>query len=324
MKAILCKQFGPPESLVLEDVPSPEPAEGEVVVTVKAASVNFPDVLIVQNKYQVKPPLPFSPGSEMAGVVKAVGEGVSNARPGDRVIAFSTYGAFAEECRVPAARLVPLPAGMDFVTGASFLLTYGTSHHALRNRVQTSPGETLLVLGAAGGVGIAAVEIGKILGLKVIACASSDEKLAVCREHGADETINYATGDLREGIKRATGGRGVDIIYDAVGGAYAEAALRSSSWRARFLVIGFASGEIPKIALNLPLLMERTLIGVYWGEWARRAPAEFAAAVKELGDWYAAGRLRPHVSATFPLPKSVEAMQLLAGRRAKGKVVIVP
>lgn len=324
MKAILCRQFGPPESLVLEDVPSPEPGAGEAVVTVKAASVNFPDLLIVQNQYQVKPPLPFSPGSEMAGIVKEVGEGVTSAKPGDRVIAFSTWGAFAEECLVPAARLVPLPAGMDFVTGASFLLTYGTSHHALRNRVATSPGETLLVLGAAGGVGIAAIEIGRILGLRVIACASSEEKLAVCREHGADETINYAAEDLREAIKRATGGHGVDVIYDAVGGAYAEAALRSSSWRARFLVIGFASGEIPRIPLNLPLLMERSLVGVYWGEWARRAPGEFAAAVKELCAWYGQGKLRPHVSATYPLARAAEAMQLLAARRAKGKVVIVP
>jgi NADPH2:quinone reductase len=324
VKAALCRQFGPPETLVIEDVPSPKPGAGEVVVTVKAASVNFPDVLIIQNKYQVKPPLPFSPGSELAGVVKEIGEGVTNAKRGDRVIAFASYGAFAEECLVPAARLVPMPAGMDFVTAASFLLTYGTSHHALRNRAATRPGETLLVLGAAGGVGIAAIEIGKVLGLRVIACASSEDKLAVCREHGADETINYASEDLREGIKRATGGKGVDIIYDPVGGPYAEAALRSSNWRARFLVIGFASGDIPKIALNLPLLMERSLVGVYWGEWTRRTPAEFAAAVKELGEWYAEGKLNPHVSSQFPLAQTAAALNELAGRRAKGKVVIVP
>ena len=324
MKAALCRQFGPPETLVIEDVPSPKPGAGEVVVTVKAASVNFPDVLIIQNKYQVKPPLPFSPGSELAGVVKEIGEGVTNAKRGDRVIAFASYGAFAEECLVPAARLVPMPAGMDFVTAASFLLTYGTSHHALRNRAATRPGETLLVLGAAGGVGIAAIEIGKVLGLRVIACASSEDKLAVCREHGADETINYASEDLREGIKRATGGKGVDVIYDPVGGAYAEAAIRSSAWRARYLVIGFASGDIPKIALNLPLLMERSLVGVYWGEWTRRTPAEFAAAVKELGEWYAEGKLNPHVSSQFPLAQTAAALNELAGRRAKGKVVIVP
>ncbi len=324
MKAVMCRQFGPPESLVVEDLPSPKPGAGEVVVSVKAASVNFPDVLIIQNKYQVKPPLPFSPGSELAGIVKEVGEGVTNAKPGDRVIAFASYGAFAEECVVPAARLVPMPAGMDFVTAASFLLTYGTSHHALRNRAATSPGETLLVLGAAGGVGISAIEIGKVLGLRVIACASSEDKLAVCRQHGADETINYASGDLREGIKRATGGKGVDVIYDPVGGPYAEAALRSSNWRARFLVIGFASGDIPKIALNLPLLMERSIVGVYWGEWTRRTPAEFAAAVKELGDWYAQGKLKPHVSSQYPLAHAAAALNELASRRAKGKVVIVP
>ncbi len=322
MKAVLCKQFGPPESLSVEEVPAPSPGKGEVVVSVKAASVNFPDVLIIQNKYQVKPPLPFSPGSEMAGIVKSVGEGVTNAKPGDRVIGFSSYGAFAEECLVPAARLVPMPREMDFATGAAFLLTYGTSHHALRNRTKVEAGENLLVLGASGGVGLAAIEIGKILGARVIACASSDDKLAVCREHGADETINYAAEDLREGIKRATGGKGADIIYDPVGGAYSEAALRSSSWRARFLVIGFAAGDIPKIALNLPLLMERSLIGVYWGEWARRAPDEFAASVRELAGWFAQGKLKPHVSASYPLARAPEALALMAARKVKGKVVI--
>ena len=322
MKAVLCKQFGPPESLVVEEVAAPLAGKGQVVVAVKAASVNFPDVLIVQNKYQVKPPLPFSPGSEMAGVVKSLGEGVTSARPGDRVIAFSSYGAFAEEVAVDAARLIPIPEGMDYVTAASFLLTYGTSHHALCNRADAKPGETLLVLGAAGGVGIAATEIGKILGLRVIACASSEDKLAVCREHGADETINYATGDLRERIKALTAGKGVDIIYDPVGGAYAEAALRSSNWRARFLVIGFAGGEIPKIPLNLPLLMERSIIGVYWGEWTRRTPEEFAAAVRELAGWFRDGRLKPHVSATYPLEKAAEAIRLLADRKVKGKVVV--
>jgi NADPH2:quinone reductase len=322
MKAVVCKQFGPPESLVLEELPAPIPGKGQVVVSVKAASVNYPDVLVIQNKYQVKPPLPFSPGSEMAGTVKALGEGVAGVKPGDRVIAFSAYGAFAEEALVDAARLVPIPEEMDFVTAASFLLTYGTSHHALRNRASPRPGETLLVLGAAGGVGIAAIEIGKILGLRVIACASSDEKLAVCREHGADATINYASEDLRERIKALAGDKGVDIIYDPVGGAYAEAALRSSSWRARFLVIGFAGGEIPRIALNLALLMERSIIGVYWGEWTRRTPAEFAAAVRELAGWFREGKLKPHVTATYPLARAAEAIRLLADRKVKGKVVV--
>ncbi len=220
MKAVLCKQFGPPESLVFEELPSPKPGPGEVVVTMKAASVNFPDVLIIQNKYQVKPPLPFSPGSELAGVIKEAGEGVTTMKPGDRVVAITGHGAFAEEVKIEATRLIPVPDGMDFATAASFLLTYGTSYHALMNRAATTPGETLLVLGAAGGVGLSAVEIGKILGLRVIACASTDDKLAVCREHGADEGINYATQDLRERIKALTGGKGVDVIYDAVGGPY--------------------------------------------------------------------------------------------------------
>jgi NADPH2:quinone reductase len=322
MKAVLCKQFGPPESLVVEEVAEPAAGKGQVVVQVRAASVNFPDVLVIQNKYQVKPPLPFSPGSEMAGVVKSLGEGVTNVKPGDRVIAFSAYGAFAEQVAVEAARLIPIPEGMDFVTAAAFLLTYGTSHHALVNRADPKPGETLLVLGAAGGVGIAAIEIGRILGLRVIACASSDDKLAVCREHGADETINYASEDLRERIKALTAGKGVDIIYDPVGGTYAEAALRSSNWRARFLVIGFAGGDIPKIALNLPLLMERSIVGVYWGEWSRRTPQEFAAAVRQLSGWFREGRLKPHVTATYPLEKAADAIRLLAERQVKGKVVV--
>ncbi len=322
MKAILCRQYGAPQTLTFEDVPSLKPGPGEAIVSMKAASVNFPDVLIIQNTYQVKPPLPFSPGSELAGVVKEVGEGVTNAKPGDRVIAFSSYGAFSEEVRVDAARLIPMPEGMDFPTAASFILTYGTSYHALKNRLVSTPGESLLVLGAAGGVGLSAIEIGKVLGLRVIACASTDEKLAVCREHGADETINYATGDMRERIKALTGGKGVDVIYDAVGGAYTEAALRSSAWRARLLVIGFAAGDIPKIPLNLPLLMERSVIGVYWGDWARRNPADFAVSVRELGAWFAQGKLRPHVSATFPLARAAEALQLMADRQVKGKVVI--
>ena len=323
MKAVLCKQFGPPESLVVEDLPSPQAGPGEAVVSVKAAGVNFPDVLVIQNKYQVKPQLPFSPGSEFAGVVKALGAGVTGVKPGDRVIGFSSYGAFAEEVKLEAAKLLPIPPGMDFTQASAFLLTYGTSYHALKNRVTIAPGETLLVLGAAGGVGVAAIEIGKILGARVIACASSDDKLAVCREHGADETINYGAEDLREGIKRATGGKGVDLIYDPVGGAYAEAALRSSSWRARYLVIGFAGGEIPKIPLNLPLLMERSIIGVYWGEWARRSPADFDASLRQLAAWFAQGKLKPHVSATYPLAQAARALRDMADRKVRGKVVLV-
>ena len=322
MKAVLCKQYGPPESLVVEELPSPKPGAGEVVVSVKAASVNFPDFLIIQNKYQFKPPLPFSPGSELAGTVKEVGAGVSNVRPGDRVIAFTTYGAFAEEVKTEAVRLLPLPDKMDYVTGAAFLLTYATSDHALRDRGALKAGETLLVLGAAGGVGLAAIEIGKALGARVVACASSDDKLAVCREHGADETINYATEDLRERVKAITDGRGVDVVYDAVGGPYTEPAFRSLGWRGRLLVVGFAAGDIPRLPLNLPLLKGAAVVGVFWGDFARREPKAFAASVRQLTSWYAEGRLRPHVSQTLPLERAAEAIQLLASRKAKGKIVL--
>ena len=322
MKAVLCKQFGPPESLVIEELPALKPGAGEVIVSVKAASLNFPDVLIIQNKYQAKPQLPFSPGSEMSGVVKEVGDGVKGFKAGDRVLACTTFGAFAEEVKVEAVRLLPIPQGMDFNAAAAFLLTYGTSDHALRDRAQLKAGETLLVLGAAGGVGLAAVEIGKALGARVIASATSAEKLEVCRQHGADAVINYATEDLREKIRELTGGRGVDVVYDAVGGPYAEPALRSVGWRGRFLVIGFASGEIPKIPLNLPLLKGSAIVGVFWGDFARREPKAFAESFAQLDRWFREGKLKPHVSQTFPLAKAVEALQLLAGRKAKGKIVL--
>jgi len=322
MKAVVCKAFGPPESLVIDEIPAPKPGAGEVVVAVKAASVNFPDVLIIQNKYQFKPPLPFSPGSELSGVVKEIGPDVKNVKPGDRVIAFTTFGAFAEEVKTEAVRLLPMPQGMDYASGASFILTYGTTDHALRDRAQLQAGETLLVLGAAGGVGVAAIEIGKALGARVIACASSDEKLAVCREHGADEGINYASEDLRERIKALTGGKGVDVIYDAVGGPYSEPAFRSIAWRGRHLVIGFAAGDIPKLPLNLALLKGASVVGVFWGDYTRREPKHFAESARQLARWYAEGKLKPHVSATFPLEKAADAMNLLASRKAKGKVVV--
>lgn len=322
MKALLCKEFGPPESLVLEEVPSPTAGAGEVVVSIKAASVNFPDVLIIQNKYQFKPPLPFSPGSELAGLVKEVGPGVTNVKPGDKVIAFTAYGAFAEEVKTEAVRLLPMPEGMSYAEAASFVLTYGTTDHALRDRAQMKSGETLLVLGAAGGVGVAAIEIGKALGARVIACASSADKLAVCRQHGADETINYASEDLRERIKALTAGKGVDVIYDAVGGPYTEPAFRSIAWRGRHLVIGFAAGDIPKLPLNLALLKGACVVGVFWGDFTRREPQAFAESARQLARWYREGKLKPHVSATFPLANAAEAMNLLASRKAKGKVVI--
>jgi NADPH2:quinone reductase len=324
VKAVVCQRHGPPESLVYEDVPSPTPGPGEVVVSMRAASVNFPDVLIIQNKYQLKPPLPFSPGSELSGVVSAVGEGVTRFAPGDRVIAATGYGAFAEEVKTQESRLVAIPDGMDFSAAAAFILTYGTSDHALSDRAALQAGETLLVLGAAGGVGLAAIEIGKALGARVIACASSDDKLAVCREHGADDAINYSTEDLRERIKALTGGRGVDVVYDAVGGPYSEPALRSTAWRGRFLVVGFAAGEIPKIPLNLTLLKGCSIVGVFWGEFTRREPAAWAARVRQLGEWFRDGKLRPHISETLPLSRAADALQLMASRKVKGKVVLVP
>ena len=324
MKAVLCKQYGPPESLVIEELPSPKPGSGEVVMSVKAASVNFPDVLIIQNKYQFKPPLPFSPGSELAGVVKEVGAGVSGWKAGDRAIAFTTYGAFAEEVKTEATRLLPLPGGMDFVHGAAFLLTYATSDHALRDRGALKAGESLLVLGAAGGVGLAAIEIGKALGARVIAAASSEEKLRVCREHGADATINYGTEDLRKRVQELTEGRGVDMVYDPVGGAYTETAFRSLAWRGRLLVVGFAAGEIPKIPLNLVLLKGCQIVGVFWGSFAARNPALNREHADQIFRWVAEGKLRPMVDAALPFDRAGEALERLEKRQVKGKLVLVP
>jgi NADPH2:quinone reductase len=323
MRALLCTQFGPPDLLEFKEVPSPAAGPGEVVVTVKAASVNFPDVLIIENKYQFKPPLPFSPGSELAGIVKEVGDGVTGIACGDRVMVFTIHGAFAEEVKVEASRVLPIPEGMDFSTAAALLLTYGTMDHGLRDRGAVRAGETVLVLGASGGIGIASIEIAKALGARVIACASSDDKLGVCRDHGADETINYAREDLRERIKALSAGRGADVIVDPVGGPYTEPALRSIAWRGRLLVVGFAAGEIPRIPLNLTLLKGCAIVGVFWGDFLRREPDAFAASVAQLGAWHAEGRLRPHISATFPLAEGAAAIKLLAARQVVGKVVLL-
>lgn len=308
---------------MVEEVASPTPGPGEVVISMKAASLNFFDVLIIQDKYQVKPSLPFSPGGEMSGVVKAVGEGVARVKPGDRVMAYTTFGAFAEEVKTHERRVLPIPGTMDFPTAASFVITYGTSDHALSDRGALVAGETLLVLGAAGGVGLAAIEIGKVLGARVIACASSEEKLALCRAHGADETIDYAAEDLRAQINQLTGGRGVDVVFDPVGGPYTEPALRSTTWRGRLLVVGFAAGEIPRIPLNLALLKGCSIVGVYWGDFARREPERFAARMTQLGEWYREGRLKPHVSETLPLARAAEALGRMASRQVQGKVVLV-
>jgi NADPH2:quinone reductase len=293
------------------------------VITVRACGVNFFDALIVQGKYQTRPSLPFSPGGEVAGVVKAVGEGVTGLATGMRVLAFVGHGGYAEEVRADATSVIALPAQMDFVTAAAFPITYATSYHALKDRGQLRSGETLLVLGAAGGVGLAAVEIGKIMGARVIAAASSEAKLVLAGEHGADALINYGSSDLRERIREVTGGKGADVVYDPVGGAYAEPALRSLAPGGRYLVIGFASGEIPKIALNLLLLKVVSLVGVFWGAFAKAQPQRNAANLSELLAWYAAGRLRPHVSATFPLERYGEALDAVMERKVLGKVVLV-
>ncbi len=324
MRAVLCKAYGPPESLVVEDLPAPTAGRGEVVLDVRACGVNFPDVLIIQNKYQFRPPLPFAPGGEVAGIIKEIGEGVSGLRIGQRVIGSSGWGGFAEELALDASRVTPIPDAMDFVTASAFLLTYGTSHYALKDRAQLRPGESLLVLGAAGGVGLAAVEIGKVMGARVIAAASAPEKLAVCREHGADEVIDYAREDLKERVKQLTAGEGVDVVYDPVGGAYSEAALRATAWNGRFLVIGFAAGDIPKIPLNLVLLKGCQIVGVFWGAFTAREPARNRANIEELLSWFTAGKIKPHVSATYPLERAATALNDMAARRVTGKVVLVP
>ena len=322
MKALLCTRFGPPEFLEVQDLPSPTAGPGEVVISVKAASVNFPDFLIIQNKYQFKPEPPFSPGSELTGVVKEVGSGVTGVAPGDRVLAFTTFGAFREEVKTEPGRIIPLPAGMDFNTGAAFLLTYGTMDHGLRDRGALKAGETVVVLGASGGIGIASIEIAKALGARVIACASDAQRLEACRLHGADETIDYSSENLRERLKALTNDRGVDVVVDPVGGPYTEPALRSCAWRGRLLVVGFAAGEIPKIPLNLTLLKGCSIVGVFWGDFLRREPAAFAASVSQLGQWYAAGQLKPHITATYPLDRAAEAIALMGARKVVGKVVV--
>jgi len=324
MKAIVCKAWGPPDSLELQDLPDLVPGPGQVAVDVRAAGVNFPDVLTVQGKYQVKPPLPFTPGNEFAGVVRALGEGVRGLEIGDRVIGFTQTGAFAQQAVAPAAALMPIPPGMDFDTAAAITLTYGTSHHAVVDRGQLKAGETMLVLGAAGGVGLAAIEIGKALGARVIAAASSAEKLEVCREHGADVLIDYTKEDLREALKAATGGKGPDVIYDPVGGQYSEPALRSIAYRGRHLVIGFAAGDIPKLPWNLMLLKSASVVGVFWGDFARREPQANAAAMQEMLGWMAEGKLKPLVSKRYALAETAQALNDMAERKVTGKVVIVP
>ncbi len=324
MKAVVCQSWGLPDTLTVQELPDPQAGPGQVVIDVKAAGVNFPDVLIIQGKYQFKPELPFVPGSEVAGVVRSVADDVTTFKPGDQVIAFTPTGGFGQQLVASAQALAPMPPGMDFETAAAITLTYGTSHHAVVDRAALKAGETMLVLGAAGGVGLAAIEIGKALGARIIACASTDEKLEVCKAHGADVLINYSREDLREAIKAATGGKGPDVIYDPVGGQYAEPAFRSIAWRGRYLVVGFANGEIPKLPLNLTLLKGASLVGVFWGEFAKREPKANLAGMRQLMGWLQEGKIKPHISGRYKLEETAQALNDMAARKVTGKIVIVP
>jgi NADPH2:quinone reductase len=322
MKALVCKEYGPPEKLVIEDYPDPIPAEGEVLVDIKAAGINFPDVLLIAGTYQVKVPPPFVPGNEAAGIVEAVGEGVAGVKPGDRVIITPKAGGFAEKCVLPEKLCLPLPDGMSYEQGAGFTITYATSYHAYRQCTQLKAGETVLVLGAAGGVGITAVEIAKALGAKVIAAASSEEKLQFARKAGADETINYSETSLRDAVKELTGGRGVDVVYDPVGGELAQMALRSLAWHGRYLVIGFACGDIPNFPANIALLKEASIIGVWWGTWSNHNPGDSLQNMMELAAMVGQGQLNPRVTESYPLDHFVDAFAAITERRARGKVVL--
>jgi NADPH2:quinone reductase len=324
MKALLCHRPGAPDDLEYADIPDPVPSSGEVVVRIAAAALNFFDTLIIAGKYQTKPAFPFSPAAEFAGVVESTGAGVTSLRIGDRVMGSCGYGAARERIAVPAAKLAALPDNLDFDRAAGLNVTYGTTYHALKDRAGLRPGETLVVLGASGGTGLAAVEIGKIMGARVIACASSEEKTAFVRAHGADEAVNYGKDDLRDALKRATGSRGADVIYDPVGGAHAEAALRAIAWGGRFLVLGFAAGEITKLPLNLVLLKGCDVRGVLWGSWTEREPAAAQANMRDLIRMCADGKLSSHVHAVYPLAQAARALKDIAARKVMGKAILRP
>jgi len=323
MRAMLCHAFGPlSTSLVPGDAPEPQPAPGEVVIAVRACGINFFDGLMVEGRYQHKPPFPFSPGCEVAGVVHAVGAGVAGLRSGMRAFAFVGHGGLADKVVTAARNVTATPEGLDDVTAAAFPVVYGTSYHALKDRAILRPGETLLVLGAAGGVGLAAVELGKLMGARVIAAASSREKLELCRRYGADELVDYSTEDLRARIKDLAGTRGVDVVYDPVGGALAEPSIRSLAMGGRYLVVGFAAGDIPRIPLNLLLLKSAAAVGVFWGAFAEAHPGPSAANIRQLLDWLVAGRIRPHIHGRYPLERAVEAIGVVMNRQVRGKVVV--
>lgn len=324
MKALLCTRYGTPDDLELADIADPAAGPGEALVRINAAALNFFDTLIIAGKYQTKPAMPFSPAAEFAGQVESVGEGVTQLAPGDRVLGYCSYGAARERIAIAAEKLIKIPDGLDFDRAAGLCVTYGTTLHALKDRARLQPGETLAVLGASGGVGLAAIELGKLMGAHVIACASSAEKIAFAREHGADDGIDYGAEDLKEALRRATQGRGADVIYDPVGGAYAEAALRSIAWEGRFLVVGFAAGEIPKLPLNLVLLKGCDVLGVFWGSWIQRDPAGHRANTEQLLKWCAEGKLSSHVHAVYPLEQASAALKAIAARQVMGKVILRP
>ncbi len=322
MKAIICSAYGPPSQLTYEEVDSPLPGPKEVVVTVKASGVNFPDTLIIQGLYQFKPELPFTPGSDIAGIVKEVGSEVKHVKTGDEVFGFVMHGAFAEEVVVPASSCFLKPPQMDFPVAASFMMAYGTSYHALKDRGQLKEGETLVVLGASGGVGLAAVELGKLMGARVIAAASSTDKLELCKTYGADEVINYNEESLKECIKTLTDGKGADVIYDPVGGSYAKEAVRAMAWEGRYLIVGFAAGDIPRIPLNLALLKGSSLVGVFWGSFAMKTPKKNMENTMQLMQWYGNKKLKPHIHKVYALKDTPKALEEMMERKVKGKVVI--
>ena len=323
MHAWLCENPVGVDALAWKEMPTPAPGAGEVLIEIKAASLNFPDILIVQNKYQMKPPLPFVPGSEYAGVVQALGAGVTHLKVGQHVACLSGTGGFATHTLAPADRCMPLPPGFPFVDAAAFIMTYGTSHHALLDRAQLKAGETVLVLGAAGGVGTSAIQIAKVIGAKVIAAASTDEKCALCTSIGADATINYSKENMREAIKALTQGKGPDVIYDPVGGDLAEPAFRSIGWRGRYLVVGFAAGPIPALPFNLALLKGASIVGVFWGDYSKREPKANAAMMAELALWYGEGRIKPVIDSTVPMADLKAAYAHMGSRGVKGKLVMV-
>ena len=324
MKALLCTRYGTPDDLELADIADPQPGPGEATVKIAAAALNFFDTLIIAGKYQYKPAMPFSPSAEFAGTVEQVGAGVTSLKAGDRVLGYSGHGAARERIALSAERLAKLPDGLDFDRAAGLTVTYGTSLHALKDRARLKSGETLAVLGASGGVGLAAVELGKIMGARVIACASSADKIAFAKKHGADDGIDYGKEDLKDALRRVTDGRGADVIYDPVGGAYAEAALRSIAWLGRFLVVGFAAGDIPKLPLNLVLLKGCDVAGVFWGSWIERDKAGHRANTEQLLKWCAEGKLSSHVHAVYPLSEAADALKAIAARTVMGKVVLRP